>query len=244
MRFCARFSWRASRALSRTIISRQENSTVNLAGAVGRTAHNSSRRHRAALRAQVGRAWSALDDARLIALSRVFGLRAGSGARFECVDVVGGQSTARAAQREPLEGSRQTSVVELPRNHVPPRGGAIELLGHGTIGGSFSVGIAYGSWAPRFIPLGVAPLSGREANPDEDHDPVDLDRVDRARGRRRFDRIQVERAWPALDDARLIALSQCSAVIEDARPVIVRPSRIFVADEASQRTETFSRGHA
>jgi len=53
---------------------------------------------------------------------------------------------------------------------MPPRGAAIELLGHARIGGIVSVGIANGSWAPRFIPLDVAPLSGRDANPDEDHD--------------------------------------------------------------------------
>ena len=154
MRFCARFSWRASRALSRTIISRQENSTVNLAGAVGRTAHNSSRRHRAALRAQVGRAWSALDDARLIALSRVFGQRSGRGARFECVEVVGW--TARG----------QTSVVAAHANDMRPRGSCHRASrARDDRGPFFRLGLPTGPWGPRFIPLGVAPLSGRDANP-------------------------------------------------------------------------------
>gem|GEM_PF-6266736 len=91
---------------------------------------------------------------------------------------------------------------------MPPRGVAIELLGPGRSRQSFSVGIANGSWGPRFIPLGVAPLSGRDANPRRGSRSVDLDRVDRARGWRRFDRIQVERARSALDDTRLIALSR------------------------------------
>ena len=77
-----------------------------------------------------GRARSTLDDARQIALSRVFALRSGRGPRFECVEVVG-RTAARSCidvhRRCACGAARSCTELRLCRSFVHRRATTLRL---------------------------------------------------------------------------------------------------------------------